>query len=166
MTTDSISTRRSFLKVGALLAVPIAAPAALAKERIEARLSRREDEAAIRALHQGWLRTINRGSDGAGALLLSGSASAASAEKVRGVTADHTSEPEAIEFAADGTRAKGRFPCVVAIETELARDCTLAQMAHAQGCGYVRRTERGVLTAAYAKSGESWAIETIEFAAT
>jgi len=164
MTTDSNATRRSFLKVGALLTVPLAAPAVMANDRIEARLSRRDDEAAIRALHQDWLRTINRGSDDAVALLLSSSSSIAFAETVRGVTADHAGEPETIEIAADGARAEGRFPCAVEIEAELARDSTLAQMAHAQGGGFVRRTERGVLQAAYVKSGENWAIESIAFA--
>ena len=53
MTTAS--TRRAFLKTGALFAVPLAAPAVAAiRQRVD-------DETAIRAAHEAWLRDVNRG---------------------------------------------------------------------------------------------------------
>src|SRR5580658_1479488 len=69
MSKHSTATRRMFLKCGALLAGPIAAasvPAmALAKDQVDdglnARLRRLEDEAAIREVHQSWLRQVNAG---------------------------------------------------------------------------------------------------------
>ncbi len=62
MTTDTVSTRRSFLKGGAVAAAPLAVAAggaAMAEDGRKARLARLEDEAAIRELHQAWLRRIN-----------------------------------------------------------------------------------------------------------
>ncbi|MGC2506997.1 MAG: hypothetical protein WA369_10075, partial [Candidatus Acidiferrales bacterium] len=64
MSKEPDSTRRSFLKGGALLAAPLAAamPAAMvADDGTKARLAKLENEAAIRALHQAWLRSIDTG---------------------------------------------------------------------------------------------------------
>jgi hypothetical protein len=175
MTTDTenTSTRRSFLKGGALLAVPLAAtvPAAvMADEGLKARLARLEDEAAIRELHQNWLRRINTRADDttgegdATASLYADSEGVAFDQAVRSIAADHTGKPDAIELAADGKSAAGRFHCAVEIETAIAQDCTLAQMAHAQGGGFVRRTERRVLKVGYGKDAGAWAIAKVEFA--
>jgi hypothetical protein len=172
MTTDNTSTRRSFLKRGALLAAPLAAaaPAAvMADEGLKARLARLEDEAAIRELHQAWLRRVNtkevnttRANDAAP--LFADSEGAAFDEAVRSIAADHAGQPDAIKVAGDGKSAAGRFPCAVEIETTIAQDCTLAQMAHAQGSGFVRRTERRVLNVEYVKACGAWAIAKVEFA--
>jgi len=40
----------------------------------------------------------------------------------------------------------------------------LAQMAHAQGSGFVRRTERHMLKVEYAKVNGTWSIAKAEFA--
>ena len=165
------STRRSFLKKGALLAAPLAAaavPAAIvADDGLKARLARLEDEAAIRELHQSWLRQINGAAVNAGAIgaprpLLSNSKGAAFDRLVRRIALDHTGEPDAIDLAADGKSATGRFHCAVEIETALPQDCTLAQMAHAQGSGFLCRTERRVLQVAYVKVGGDWSIAKAE----
>ncbi len=151
MTRDNTSTRRSFLRGGALLAAPIAAASvsavALADDGSKARLKRLEDEAAIRELHQAWLRQVNAGERGA---LLD--------DAVRRITADHAGAPDRIEIAADGRSAVGYFDYVVETETPLAEDCTLAQMAHAQGNGTLRRTERRMLTVDYTKTRGAWKI--------
>lgn len=151
MTRDNTSTRRSFLRSGALLAAPIAAAsipaAALAEGGLKSRVGRLEDEAAIRELHQSWLRQVNAGEGDA----LLGSA-------VRRITADHAGAPDRIEIHADGRSAAGYFDCAVEVETPLALDSTLAQMAHAQGHGAVRRTERRMLTVDYTKAGGAWTI--------
>jgi len=52
----------------------------------------------------------------------------------------------------------------VEIETEIAQDCTLAQMAREQGGGFVRRTERRVLNVEYSKVSGAWSIAKAEFA--
>jgi hypothetical protein len=161
-TTSKGATRRSFLKKGALLAVPLAAataPAAIvADEGLKSRLARLEDEAAIRNLHQSWLRHLNAADANAAALLLANPETAASGEIVRRIAPDHAAAPDAIEVAANGHSASGRFHCVVEIETPIARDSTLAQMAHAQGSGFLRRTERRLLRVTYAKSSGAWSI--------
>jgi hypothetical protein len=165
MAKDKASTRRAFLKVGALAAAPLAAAAsaeAMAAESHKARLLRLQDEAAVRDLHQAWLRRVNAGEDEAAARLFADPRRAALPEGLSAVGADHAAEPGRIEFAADGRTASGRFPCVVEIQTPLAKDCTLAQMAHAQGSGVVRRSERRVLEAAYVKAGDRWAIGRLE----
>jgi hypothetical protein len=168
MTNDTTSTRRSFLKGGALLAAPLAAVAApaaiLADDELKARVARLENEAAIRELHQAWLRRVNAGAADAVTSLFADGKGAALDHAVRGIAPDHAGKPDAIEVAADGRSAAGRFHCAVEIETAIAQDCTLAQMARAQGGGFVRRTERRVLKVEYVKASGAWAIAKAEFA--
>jgi len=71
---------------------------------------------------------------------------------------------DTIEIAADDKSAIGRFHCAVELETAIAQDCTLAQMAREQGSGFIRRTERCVLNVKYVKASGAWAIAKIEFA--
>ena len=155
MTKDTTSTRRSFLKGSALLAAPLAAVAApsvvMADNELKARLARLENEAAIRDLHQTWLRRINAGTGDAVTPLFADSKGTALDQVVHSI-------------AADCKNAVGQFPCAVEIETTIAQDCTLARMAHAQGGGFVRRTERRVLKVEYVKAGGAWAIAKAEFA--
>jgi len=156
-----------------VLAAPLAVAlpvTVLADERLKARLARLEDEAAIRELHQNWLRRINtRADDAAGARdatasPYANSEAAAFDQTVRGIATDHSGQPDAIELAADGRSAAGWFHCVVEIRAALAQDSTLARMAHAQGGGFVRRTEHRVLLVEYAKASGIWAIAKVEFA--
>ena len=155
---DTVSTRRALLKGGALLAAPLAAgaaTAAIADDGHRARLARLEDEAAIRDLHQAWLRRINTGVAGHAAL----------DKAIRSLATNHAGESDAIEVAADGQTAAGRFHYTVEIETEIPKDSTLAQMAHAQGGGLIRHTERRVLRVAYVKASGVWAMGKVEFSA-
>jgi hypothetical protein len=166
ITSDKSPTRRSFLKGGAVLAAPLAValPAAvMADEGLKARLMRLEDEAAIRELHQNWLRRINTGARDA-AELFAKAEGAASQQSVRSIAADHSGQPDAIEVAADGKSASGRFHCAVESETAIPQDGTLAQMAHAQGSGFVRQTERRVLKVEYVKTSGAWVIAKVGFA--
>jgi len=168
MNTDNTSTRRSFLKGGALIAAPLAAVAApslvKADDELKARLAKLENEAAIRELHQTWLRRINTGAADAAAPLFSFPESGTFDQAVRSVAPDHAGQPDMIEIAADGKSAAGRFHCAVEIETAIAQDCTLAQMARQQGSGFIRRTERRVLNVEYEKASGAWAIAKMEFA--
>jgi hypothetical protein len=139
-----------------LLAAPLAAASAtavaFADEGLKARVTHLEDEAAIRRLQQAWLQQVNAGERNA---LLDGA--------VRQITADHAGASDQIIVAADGAAAVGRFDHAVELETPLAEDSTLAQMAHVQGHGSVRRTERRQLMVRYLKSDGVWRIDAVEW---
>jgi hypothetical protein len=155
MSEKNAETRRSFLKSGALLAAPLVPSAVMTGEDLKARVKRLENEAAIRELHQEWLRQVNnRAAAGAEAFDSS----------VVGIAADHAGEPDAIEVAAGGRNATGTFYCSVEFATPIPRDTTLAQMAHAQGGGFMRRSERRVVKVEYAKTNGAWAIAKVEVA--
>ena len=167
MSNNTISTRRSFLKNGALLAAPLAAaaPAAVLTDNgLKVRLAKLEDEAAIRDLHQVWLQRVNAGEVDAAATLFGKTKTFALGRTVRSIAPDHTGEPDAIVVGADGRSATGRFHCAVEIGIAIPLDCTLAQMAHQQGGGFVCRTERRVLKVRYAKASGGWSIAKAEFA--
>jgi hypothetical protein len=160
----STSTRRAFLKVGAVAAAPLAGAggaAAMAAHERTAKLARLQDEHAIGALHQAWLRLVNTGAGDDAAGLFADPKAAKLDAGVSGVVANHAAEPDKIILAADGLRAAGLYHCLVETQTDLGRDCTLAQMAHAQGEGVLRHTEPRVLKAAYVKVEDGWAIETL-----
>lgn len=168
MSKDATSTRRSFLKSSAILATPlaaIAAPAvAMADDELKARLAKLEDEAAIRELYQTFLRRVNAGEADAATPMFADTQGIEFDQTVGSIVADPLGEPDAIEFAPDGKSATGRSPCAVEVETPIPQDSTLGQMAHAQGGGFVRRTERRVLKVEYVKAGGAWAIVKAEFA--
>jgi hypothetical protein len=168
MSKDASSTRRSFLKGGALLAAPLAAvgvPAVvMADDELKARLARLENEAAVQELHQTWLWRVNTAARESALSLFADPKAVAFDASVRSIAADHAGKPDAIEVAADGKSATGRFYCAVEIENAIAQDCTLARMAHAQGGGFIRRTERRVLNAEYVKTSGRWAIAKVGFA--
>jgi hypothetical protein len=162
------STRRSFLKSGMMFAVPLAAVVAptvvMADDELKLRVGRLENQAAIRELHQRWLRSINTGDGDANAEMLSAGPAAATFDSaVRSIATDHAGQPDALDIAAGGQRAVGRFHCIVESETPIAQDCTLARMAHAQGGGFVRRAERRVLKVEYVKASSAWKIAKAEF---
>lgn len=162
MTAKTQSTRRSFLKGGAVAAAPLAAvgaTTAIAEAEHRARLARLQDEAAVRDLHQAWLRRVNTDDHAEAAKLFADPRRAGLGEKVSRIAVDHSGEPDLIRLADDGGSATGRFHCLVETETPLGRDCTLAQMAHAQGEGVVRKSERRLLRADYVKTDAGWAID-------
>jgi hypothetical protein len=150
------ATRRSFLKNGMLLGMPIAAasivgaaqtPRTAAPDGLQARLVRLEDEAALRELHRGWMRQM--GTDASAAL---------SDPSARRMVPDPTGAPDQFALAGDGLKAVGGFDCLVHFETPLALDSTLARMAHAQGSGFVTHTERYRITVEYTKTSGTWAV--------
>jgi hypothetical protein len=162
MSRNEMSNRRSFLKAGAVLSAPFAAApmVAFAGDETKARLVRLEDENAIRTLHQTWLRSINAGTADKKDL-----AQSMGGDKIRSIVSDQMGPPDDIKLAANGTAATGRFHCTVEIETPIAKNCTLARMAHLQGGGFLRRNESRVLAVSYAKSGNAWSIAQVGFAA-
>lgn len=164
MSENSRSTRRAFLKGGALAAAPLAAAGAVAvaaNGEHEAKIARLQAEAALRDLHQAWLRRVNTGAEAAD--LFADSRRARLQETLTRVEADHAAAPDEVRLAADGLHASGRYACVVETGTLLAPDCTLAQMRHAQGEGQLRQSERRLLKADYVKTEAGWAIAKLRF---
>jgi hypothetical protein len=162
--TRTNSTRRAFLKGGAMAAAPLAAAGAVAvvaRSEHEAELERLKAETAIRDLHQAWLRRVNTRAETSD--LFADAQRARLEETVSRLEADHAGAGDEIRLAADGLRASARYACVVETEVELARDCTLAQMRHAQGEGLLRRSERRHLQADYVKTDGRWAIAGLRF---
>jgi hypothetical protein len=152
------TSRRSFLKTGAVVAAPLAAAApvaALADDGSRARLARLEDERAIEALQRKFVRYLNgQGECGefvapAGAVDLG--------EGLRGIAEDRAHEPS-LELAADGRSATARCACKVERETEFAGDTTLERMARFQGQGSYRSVEERVLATEFVKGGDGWRI--------
>jgi hypothetical protein len=125
-----------------------------------ARLARLQDETAIRDLHQTWLRRVNTGAQVEAASLCVDPRGGLH-QAVSRVSADHAAAPDQISLAADGRSASGRYSCLVETETPRPAECTLAQMAHAQGEGMIRSAERRVLPARYVKAERGWVIETL-----
>jgi hypothetical protein len=164
MSEKSQSTRRAFLKGGALAAAPLAAAgaaAAASRSEHEATIARLQAEAAIRDLHQAWLRKVNTG--GEAGELFADPDRARLAEAVTRVEPDHAAAPDEVRLHADGLRASARYACVVETGVDIAPDCTLAQMRHAQGEGQLRRSERRRLQADYVKADGRWAIAGLKF---
>jgi hypothetical protein len=151
---DQTTTRRSFLKSGALVAAPlavVAAPAAaLADDGSRARLARLEDEREIGALHRDTLRQINRGER----------------KLASGLTAlaDDSAHELRIAFADGGHRATCRRVCTASFRTEFTGHSTLEQMHRLQGQGLHRHDESRVLVGEYVKGKDGWAIESLQLA--
>jgi hypothetical protein len=159
MTTQAPPSRRSFLKSGVLLAPLAAAPAAaLAEDGVAPKLARLEAEAAVRALHAQWLRRINTGDRAAAAALFADPRLATVDDKWLAITAPADAEPPTIEISTDARRACGRYACVIESVIDLPLDSSFAQMAHAQGGGYIRQAERKIMIVDYVRNDTGWAI--------
>jgi hypothetical protein len=147
MTMDPTTSRRNFLKSGAIAAAPlaIAMPAAApADEESRATLARLQDEKAIAALHREVVRQINRGER----KLASG---------LTALAGDPAHDLE-IAFAADGQSATCRRACVANFRTEFTGATTLERMHRLQGQGSHEHAEARVLVTEYIKGKEGWAI--------
>jgi hypothetical protein len=164
MSEKSQSTRRAFLKGGAIAAAPLAAvgaAAAMGQGEHEAAIARLQAEAAVRDLHQAWLRRVNTAADASD--LFAEPKRARLDDTVTRVDPDHAAAPDEVKVAEGGLGASARYACVVETEVELAPDCTLAQMRHAQGEGRLRQSERRLLKADYVKVDDRWAIAKLKF---
>ena len=165
MTEDTKSTRRAFLKGGAIAAAPLAAlgapaAAALADDKQD-RLARLEDEKAIRELHISWTGHLAAGDRAAAASLYADDKCNCALAGIGSVAAHHA---DSFELADDGRKASASYAATVEIETLIAPDNTLAQMLHAQGEGYARHSEARTLKADYVKTREgNWAIANLVF---
>lgn len=166
MSEESRSTRRSFLKGGAIVAAPLAAigapaAAALAGNGDRDRLARLEDEKAIGALHASWMRQVNGGNYADAAKLYADDQCNCAMAGIASVATDQGTED--LEFARDGKHASATYAARVEVETAIAPDHTLAQMLHAQGEGMIRTSEQRTLKADYVRTPEGgWAIAKLD----
>ena len=168
MSKNGETTRRSFLKSGAIIAAPIAAvavpAAALADDGAKARLARLEDERAIGELHRALLGRINNAGLERSGEFFADRRAPELGTGLRAVRPDLQAVPDRLELAEDGSRATARHSCQVEFETALEGDSTLVQMARLQGNSAVTRVERRVLKADYVKLESGWAVENLRLA--
>jgi hypothetical protein len=151
---DQTTSRRSFLKTGALAAAPLAvltpAAAFAADDGSKARLARLEDEKTIGTLHRLLMREVNGGER----------------KVAKGLTAlaDDPSHELKIVFTDDGRSASCRRACTASFRTEFTGHSTLEQMHRLQGQGMHSREESRELVAEYKKGKHGWAIERVRLA--
>jgi carotenoid cleavage dioxygenase len=72
---------------------------------------------------------------------------------------------DAVEMAADGKTATGRFPYSIQAGTPMQGESSLVKMARLQGEGIRKWWEGGAYEATYAKTGSSWKIRKLEYRA-
>ena len=170
MTSNVNTARRGFLwKASAALAAPLAvgatgssAQAAGERDASHARLAELEDVNAIRDLTRRYVKHVNAGAHEEAAALFAEPAHA-DTRAARTLAADPLGGDDAVEIGPSGTTATARLHCTAEIETPIEPVTPLVAMARAQGGGVVRRTERGVLEAAYLKRDGRWTIERLAF---
>jgi hypothetical protein len=167
MSKSTNTTRRSFLKSGAIVAAPIAAVAApaavLAGDGSSARLARLEDTRAIEALNRDFVRRFNAsGAEGAARLFVRGTSPRL--DGAARLALDPAAEPELFEISDDGASARCRQACIVEHDHALEGEGTLIQMARLQGNTQVQTTERRVLVAEYVRRDDGWAIGDLRLA--
>lgn len=162
MSTKAQTTRRSFLKSGAIIAAPVvsaAVPAAaLADDGSKSRLARLEDERAVVDLNRAFLRKFNAsGAEGTAELFADGKAPALG-ERLAHLSLDAAEELEALEFSEDGVSASCRLSCIARTEYPLEGSETLVQMARLQGNGAGHASEYRNLAIDYVRVADGWAI--------
>ena len=168
MSKTNTTSRRSFLKSGAIAAAPIAAvgvpAAALANDGSKAKLARLEDERAIQELHAALLRRINTaGIAQSGEFFVNGKVPGLE-QGLRSITPDPTGESPALAFSEDGRRATQNQAVKAEFAAELEGDETLVQMARLQGNAPEAEALRRTLVADYVREEGGWAIEKLRLA--
>ena len=159
---QTTTSRRSFLKTGAVLTAPlaVAAPvAALAADDSRARLARLEDERAVEALQRKFLRHLNGAWD-CGEFIASSDAvdlGLGPHGGLRAIAEDMAHDP-VLELAEDGLTARARCACRVERETEFTGDSTIERMARFEGQGSHRFAEERVLATEFVKGRDGWRI--------
>lgn len=173
--------RRFFRAAGAAaLAAPLAAAAApvlppggangtdgagdARDAALRAKLARLEDESALRDLRRAYVRHLRSGDAAALAALFAAGVGARPDPCVRTLELD--ADDGAVELAADGRSAVTGGACTVAVEAPIGPDCTLLQMARAQGGGTLLRSERAALRLDAVKVEGVWKIAHVALAKT
>ncbi|HWJ69031.1 MAG TPA: hypothetical protein VNS79_03150 [Sphingobium sp.] len=159
MTKDLKTSRRSFLKSGAMIAAPLVVAMPAAAIAGGTREGAGADEQAIARLRERWLDHVNSGAHAEAQAMLTGRSACRIDENICGIAADYRAEAGTLTIAGDGRSALQRVHCTVDMETAIEKDCTLALMAHAQGTGQVRHQETRLLILAFARADAGWVIE-------
>jgi len=161
---EQATSRRAFLKAGALVAAPaavLAAPAAFAADPSAARLARMEDERAIEGLVRGFLRRFNGSGDCAEFVAHAGAIRIdASVQEIR----EDVLDDAALDFADDGRSASWSRTAEVELLADFAGNTTLEKMARFQGQGSARSQAKRRIEAEFARTGESWTITRLALA--
>ncbi len=164
MSEFSKTDRRSFVKLGALAATPVAAlapAAAVAADDSAQRLARMEDERAIAGLVTGFVRRFNGDGDcsefvaSSGAILID--------PQVCAITEDRSHDPQ-LTFAEDGRNAAWQSHAEVEMLTHFEGDSTLEKMARFQGHGSASSRASRKIEAEFARSGDGWTITRLALA--
>jgi hypothetical protein len=173
MKTKPLSTRRKFfLKAGAAMSAPLAFGTAAAlpstdddANALKARLAMLEDENAIRSLNRAYVKCVNARAHDELAKLFAASSAAKPDADIDSLRAELSDEQAAIEIAADRQTATARIACSVEIATPIeGPGWTLVDMAHQQGDGVLKRTERRVLEQTYVRRNDIWKVARSQFA--
>jgi hypothetical protein len=156
------STRRNFLKFGAMAAAPFVAatPAAAARlgDDSAAKLARLEAMNAMRDVHGAFVRAVNARRPADAAALFADPKAASLDSTLTGLAADPAAA-ETWDIAADGRSATLRTAMTVKTETPLL-PCPLVEMAKLQGEGVCRQTASRTLETAFVKTEDgAWKIE-------
>jgi hypothetical protein len=170
MKTNADWTRRRFLANSApVLSVPLAvAGASVPPVREDApplaeRRAGVEDVNAIRELQRTYARLVNARAHEDVIELFADPSSVEVDRSIRNLSADGFGEEDVIELSVERRFATGRFTWIVQTETEIGPDCTLVEMARAQGEGFVRTSERRVIDAEYVKQAGVWKIRSVAY---
>lgn len=152
--TSKITSRRTFLKTGAMAAVPAMAvglpAAAAAADGSKAALARLQDERAIEGLTRDALRRFNQGQ--------------ASGLFARGIARVALDADEVPSLAIEGDRATARFACKVDLAHELEGQGSLIDMARLQGNAAATSTTGKTLAARYARQDGRWVLAGVDLA--
>lgn len=166
MSKSTQSTRRSFLKSGALVAVPAVAigipVAAMAQDGSQAALARLQDERAIEALGRDFVRAFNRGGVQGTASLFAHRNTLAFPNGVSKLSLDMSDQAHSLAIAEGGATAVAQYDCTVEVADELVGQATIVQMARLQGNAANTQTVRKTLSARYARLADGWRIASIE----
>lgn len=163
MTETHATSRRAFLKTGAILAAPVAAVApvaALADDGSRARLARLEDERAIERLHRSLMKKLNGGD----CTELRLAAEAVELDPALRSIAEDLGHDAEVQLADDGLTAHARHACRVELDCDFDGETTVERMARFQGHGSHRHSEAQVLVTDYKKTGEGWTISRVSMA--
>lgn len=160
MNGQDTSTRRSILKGGLLLAAPLALAGSAAAMAVPT--DNATDEGALHDLHQQFMRHVSRGDQADLAALFDDPRRVDWGTDLQAIAPDHGATAPDLRIALDSRTALLRAPCIVERREPMARNCTLAQMAHVQGEGAIRHTERQMLALHFVRRASGWRIATAE----
>lgn len=168
MTGKSMTSRRSFLKSGAVVAAPvaiIATPALAAgmeEDALRSRLARMEDSRAIETLNRRFVHHFNAADRRGLAGLFADGRAPELGQGIAGLVVEEGAQAPEILLTADGNRASATYACRAEVEQALEGSDTLMQMARLQGNSAHRMHQPGQLKADYVRRPEGWVIERIQ----